>query len=780
MHPTLPNGTGNDSFQGVGEERVGERIEALAGWIQELDAQLRALDVASDEKALKELRGALEAWSKRDPKFEERLTERVDVLSDRIATLSSAVNTTAAAHAGADGELASLRRELEQETAKLEAALQKRVQGSQVDAETIAELRRQVAELAAERPGKRGDKTTADLRARIDYVGERVDTLAKTVATTAAGLAGREGDVAALRRSLEQANAQLAELATSVRGSGSEDVGKQVEALAGRLRKSEEVVGSQLRSLHERLQEGVGALEAKLASAAADLSTKEQALATVERELGELGQRVEDATRELREAIPSEAATLAELDERLRPLAEQVEALAAQARASEELVEARLGSLDERLQERAATLDATIRATAADVSRVDSLVRELQEAVPAEALTLAELDGRLSPLTEQGVELSRRLDEATADAAESLERESTRTAGVERRLQDAERRLAALDESGTRLDASVREAQAALAALDDVSPEDLDARLEPLGTAVAALAARLEEAERRAAEQSVDGESYAADVESLRTSLESRLDALEAGSESAVAEAATRAAAAWREEQAWVREHLDALVQAVAETPTKTDVEEPLAGISARLDELERERAELAAEIARAGDAASAEQRALAAQIAELAEREAPVPPAEDEELKRLLVTFADRIEEIEGELTAEKQAARAADLESADVRAALAALEARLAATEQLVVDDDAHGVEERVETLQTRLDSLEQAVATPRAAPLAPGDGRLRVDLRALELRMEHAEAAARENLEAVLLRLERLAARLEPEAIGEVVPLRGGAET
>jgi hypothetical protein len=40
----------------------------------------------------------------------------------------------------------------------------------------------------------------------------------------------------------------------------------------------------------------------------------------------------------------------------------------------------------------------------------------------------------------------------------------------------------------------------------------------------------------------------------------------------------------------------------------------------------------------------------------------------------------------------------------------------------------------------------------------------GRFRLEIRALELRLEHAEAAARENREAVLLQLERLASRIE----------------
>jgi hypothetical protein len=70
--------------------------------------------------------------------------------------------------------------------------------------------------------------------------------------------------------------------------------------------------------------------------------------------------------------------------------------------------------------------------------------------------------------------------------------------------------------------------------------------------------------------------------------------------------------------------------------------------------------------------------------------------------------------------------------------------------------------------------------------------------VELRAVELRAEHAEDAARESREAVLVELERLAASVderlhrleappavepaaaEPPALGEVVPIRSSAET
>jgi chromosome segregation ATPase len=657
VHPTLPSSPDPGAALQVTDELLGGRIEALAGWLHELDAQLRALAVSSDEKTLKELRAALEAWSKRDPKFEAKLTERVDVLSDRLATLSSAVNTAAAAHAGADGELASLRRELEQETAKLEAALQKRLQGSQAESDKLEELRRSIAELSADRPGKRADKTLADLRARIDYVAERVDTLATTVATTAAGLAGREGDLVALRRSLDDANAQLAALAKLPRDAGRAEVTElraQLETLGNDVHATEELLASRLRSLDEGLKERVGAVEAAL--------------------------------REIPEA--PEAPSRTELEELLAPVQAQVETLAG------------------------------------------------------------------------------RLQESDTLADEHLERERSRVSEVERRLGEADRRLTELDETRTQLDASVREIQTVLATPPESSVVDLDEQLEPITTRLDTLAGRL--------------------------------DTLDEGNEATAAEVA-RASGAAAEELAWLREHVDALVQAVAETPTKTDLEEPLTAVSVRLDELERERTDLAAELARVADEAAAERKTLEARLDQLTEREAPVPPSQDEELKGLLVAFADRIEAIELERTAEKEAARTGEDEAAAVRASLIALESRLSSAEELMAAENAHDdLASRFDTLAARLESLEKTVNEPRpAATLAPGDGRVRIELRALELRLEHAEAAAREHQEAVLGQLERLAARLgwvqDPEngrnggeetplaaePFGEVVPIRGGAE-
>jgi hypothetical protein len=71
--------------------------------VDEIDAQLRATTAAIDEKSLKEFRRTVEALSKRDAKFEERLSNKVDVVVDRVETVARTVSTTSAALAAKDG-----------------------------------------------------------------------------------------------------------------------------------------------------------------------------------------------------------------------------------------------------------------------------------------------------------------------------------------------------------------------------------------------------------------------------------------------------------------------------------------------------------------------------------------------------------------------------------------------------------------------------------------------------------------------------------------------------
>jgi predicted RNase H-like nuclease (RuvC/YqgF family) len=103
-------------------DSLAERVDGIAAWINDLDSRVRAAElVAGDEKTARELRRAIEALSKHDPKLEKRLTNRVDVLADRLATLASTVSTTAAALARKDGEIAALRKELDEDTKRVEA-----------------------------------------------------------------------------------------------------------------------------------------------------------------------------------------------------------------------------------------------------------------------------------------------------------------------------------------------------------------------------------------------------------------------------------------------------------------------------------------------------------------------------------------------------------------------------------------------------------------------------------------------------------------------------------
>ena len=759
MHPPLGNrsDTGTPG-SGVAAALLGDRIEALAGWILELDAQRRATTVAGDEKTLKELRRALELWSKRDPKFEDRLTERVDVLADRLATLSSTVNTAAAAHVGADAEIASLRRELEQRAATLEHSLRELHSSSQ--AGSVDELRRTVAELKAERPGTKGDKSVAGLQERLDNFSERLDTLAKTVSTTAAGLAGREGELATIRRAIDEANARIAQVATSIPTSTDT---------------------SEIAELNAQLH----ALAKQVASGSQVLAQREQATSALATRLDHEAAKVELLGAELRQALELQEGGARSLEGRVQGRLQELETKLAGASVGMSAKEHELAALQRHLEETRARLDAA--------------VQEVREAIP-EALSPGDLDTRLAPLGAHVDELDRRVFEAAGRLAE-FERAAATWADertqLRAQLEEVERASGSATEDAAAWSEERRWVREQLDALVQAVSEtavrtDVDDRLSALGREFGDASAHLESSLQELREAFSALPRIDTDLDAQLAPLTTRLDEIERMTGSA-AEETLRAQSAWSEERTWVREQLDALVQAVSETPVRADVEESAAVLFARLAELEQE-------LTSARVDRETERAKLEARLAELGSPSEPIRPSEDEELKRLLVAFADRIEAMESGRASSSETARRTEEEVARLHSAFEGLEARLATAEQQVEDSGAQDVaEERIEALRARIDSVEEAAKAPRpAAAPVPGDGRFRVELRALELRMQHAEVAARENREAVLVQLERLAARLEwrlqrlesgqtPESeppaehepLGQVVPLRGGAE-
>ena len=218
-----------------------------------------------------------------------------------------------------------------------------------------------------------------------------------------------------------------------------------------------------------------------------------------------------------------------------------------------------------------------------------------------------------------------------------------------------------------------------------------------------------------------------------------------------------------------------AAVKTEAAAPARADQETEvlLIEVTGRLDAMERDRAAVRAEVARVTDAWVAERSSLEARLEEV----------------------ASHLAEVESDARRAATEAPSSEDELARLRVTVDGLRMRLASNEQeLATLVSARDVGVRLDEVARRLESLERApvviAGSADGGPL-PGDGRFRLELRALELRMEHAEAAARENREAVLVQLERLAARIEwrfqrleaehdaayPEAVGgaQVVPIR-----
>jgi DNA repair exonuclease SbcCD ATPase subunit len=253
-----------------------------------------------------------------------------------------------------------------------------------------------------------------------------------------------------------------------------------------------------------------------------------------------------------------------------------------------------------------------------------------------------------------------------------------------------------------------------------------------------------------------------------------------------------------------LRAHVERLETDVRELPAPAetpDLEPLVSDLTRRVEVLASEQSARATEIAGTHETLRSAIERVEAELRELPEPQSPVPPSEDEQLRHLLTAFADRIDAMEHErATIAEEAAQTALSTVDQVRPLVEGLRRRLDESDRrLEALGPTDELNAKLDELATRMQTMEERPATSPQPSALPGDGRFRVELRALELRMQHAEAAARENREAVLVQLERLASRIEwrlqkletdepaePEgsqeepSLGQVVPLRGGAET
>lgn len=362
--------------------------------------------------------------SSRSDRSEEKTSSRLDVLAQRVDTLASTVATTASAMAKRDGEIAALRKELDARDERL-AAFVAQARETSGSAE-LRELKQAVAALASERSRGGGSTRGLDeLTAKVTLLGQRLETLSATVSTTAAGLAGREGELAAIRKRLESAGVPGATVATAdpalalrVRDLTADvtttrvqlqDLTESVDALkalmeqhaAEAVRPSMEiramiaalrakmddlaelrasVTEEQLDERVARTDEGVARLTSRVDALAATIDTtvagitaKEKELAEIHRQYTASSGRIEAVAEDIRDALAAfpEPGTTAvdDLAARLDRLSERLERSEAASRRHSETAERLASELSRKIE----AIEAQVATVATEVARAKTL-----------------------------------------------------------------------------------------------------------------------------------------------------------------------------------------------------------------------------------------------------------------------------------------------------------------------------------------------------------------------------------------------------------------------
>ena len=496
------------------------RVESLAAWVSDLEAQLRAAAVTGDQRTLKELAKALEAWNKHDPKLEKRITERVDVLADRFATLSETVNTSAAALAGKDGEIAALRRELEAGNTRIEALVHDlRQAGPSAD---VAELRKAIATLSTERSSGASDGRVDSIASDVDVLAQRLDTLSKTVSTTAAALAGKEGELVAIRARQEDGDARAESLVAELRSTVVE-LSHQVASIDDRPHdpQAARIFENHLLDLGSRVEQltaGLDAVSTAATATAASVDAHETELADVQRRFEEASERVEAMVAELRDVestLPATGPVDPALENRLEAVGAQVD----------ELTEA-LARLD---------ADASLRsrdATAATLELerlLDAVTHRLSEIERAQAGAATELERVGGAFAQERTWVRDQLDLLAAAVDEARTDET-----VEPRLQELAARIGAMEHGQHTVGVEV----ARIAAAWDAERDALKRELESVAASVTSETGHpraldeqaqgvLSELVARLAEMESEGSAVAAEISRAESRWSAELDSLE-------------------------------------------------------------------------------------------------------------------------------------------------------------------------------------------------------------------------------------------------------------
>jgi chromosome segregation ATPase len=629
-----------DAGSGSDNDLVG----ALVARIDDIDAQLRATAAAVDEKSLKEFRRTVEALSKRDEKFEERVTNKVDVVADRLETLARTVSTTSAALAAKDGEIAQLRRDLDAGIARFQTALADTRRGH--DPAELTEMKRTLAELSKQKLPRGLEGRIEELGAKLTMLAQRIDTVSSTVSATAAGLAGRDGDVIALRRAYEadsdrigaelveirraidptpvtelrQAVVELRERTSDQRRTfqhlfgeanmKADSLATRVDTLAASVTStSARVSGTeeQLSALRAHIEEGgvhLNALAAAVASASERLDARDVELETLERRFHEASTRVDTLA-------DSVSARVSGAEEHLSALRAHVEEGGVHLNS----LAAAVASMSERLDARDVELETLERRFHDASTRVDGLVGELSRALaefPDPASTKQVLESRLNELDRVRANDRVRVEEL-ADRLESsvatLTGRAPEIEELDRRLDDLVTRIDAVDDDR----AGASSEMARLSAILEVERAGVRSRLESLA---AAQASRTGTVSTDELEESVAG-------------FVGRVEAIEHERE-ALAARVSRLASAFDTERASFQTQLEALAAALSWASPRSSADERLEELDQRMRDLERDSTAVASRVSQATTLLPTALRSLEARLDEIAPASRETPVSQD------------------------------------------------------------------------------------------------------------------------------------------------------
>jgi chromosome segregation ATPase len=300
--------------------------------------------------------------SKRDRSGAELLPGPDEVFTERLNVLASTVSATAASLAKTDGDVAGLRRELGDGLARIEELVAE--MRSHARAGDVRELEKKVASLSVERAKTSETKRLDDIGSKIAVLTQRLDTLASTVATTAAGAAGRDGEIAALRRQLgevprgpgvDEALLRRVESAAAASASASlrvESYGEAITELASRLESVEERLSELTSQVESDEKERISLATSVADAAAARWMENERALTALVERVGAVEERNAAIASELTRATSLLPAAFGSLEARVDELAGARRAIEEdRPRSSETNVLGALRTLEQRMQQ---------------------------------------------------------------------------------------------------------------------------------------------------------------------------------------------------------------------------------------------------------------------------------------------------------------------------------------------------------------------------------------------------------------------------------------------